>query len=113
MPAGNYHDRVQLLVRSATTDDIGDDVEVFTPGRYYWARVEEQASRRASEFGGNQTGISGQIFLRNYITFDTLDMIRDVFGRVWKVEGSVWGANETILDVYTDDSLTDFVIEDS
>lgn len=114
MPAaGRYHSRVRLLVWTVTgVDDIGADVGSHVPGRYLWARVEEDSSRRATEYGGMQTGIQGTISLRNYITLSTLDKIQDEFGRIWNIEGKVWGDNETILDVYNDDELNDHDIED-
>jgi head-tail adaptor len=111
--AGQYPHRVQVLVRTSTTNALGEVVESFTPTQFLWCRIEEDSPRRAGEYGGNQTGIEGTISLRNYPAITTLDMLRDGYDRTWKIEGKTTGSNEVILNVYTDDSLTDWTEEGS
>ena len=106
--AGIYTDRVQLLARSKTTNNIGEAEETFVPGGYLWCRISEDSSRRATEYGGQQTGIEGTIAIRNFPTVTSLDLLRDSLNRVWKIEGIRRGDDELICDVYTDDSLQDW-----
>ena len=110
MSSGNYPDLCKKLTRSKTINSIGERVEGFTISDSLWCRVTEDSSRLATEFGGSQSGIDGTIYIRNYPSITTLDMLRDNLNRVWKIESLKRGDNELILDVYTDDALQDFLI---
>lgn len=106
--AGEYTDRMQRLVRSTTTNAIGEEAETFTGGAFYWCSISEDSSRRVSEVGGMQTGITATIAVHNYPTLYTVDMLRDTSDRTWKIEGIRNGDNELIVDCYTDDTLQDW-----
>lgn len=78
MGAGNYPDRLQRLVRSIVKNtDNGQDEESFTPGAYYWCRVEYDIGTADVDYGAEQTGGTVTIHVRNQPTLSALDRLSD------------------------------------
>ncbi|MBN9520843.1 head-tail adaptor protein [bacterium] len=111
--AGDYPNRVQVLLRTVVTNNIGEAIEDFTPAHYLWCRVEEENSHRTPVKGGMSTGVDGTIYLRSYPTINTTDKVRDSNGRTWEIVGKRYGNLETILDVTAEDELVDYTEVDS
>jgi head-tail adaptor len=107
MSAGDYPDRVRILRRNATVDEIGGVHECFFYDGWLWARVEEENGRRENEYGGTQTGADGTIYIRNYPDISPLDRIEDNYGLVWRIDSIHQGDDELLATVSRDDSLTD------
>jgi head-tail adaptor len=103
--AGNYPDRLRRLVRSVTKNtDNGQDEESFTPGDWYWCRVEVTNGRRQQDYGANQTGADVTITFRNYPTLSALDRMTDGT-TVYELDNIRQGDNELIADGYYYDDL--------
>jgi head-tail adaptor len=102
--AGQYPTRLRRLVRSTSKDAAnGQDEETFTPGAYYWCRVEMPNGRRQRDYGAIQTGADVTVFVRNYPTLTALDRLTD--GNTTLILESVRaGENEWICEAnYFDD----------
>jgi len=98
MGAGNYPDRLRRLVRSTDKNaQNGQDEETFTPGAYYWCRVETPNGRRQKDYGATQTGADVTIFVRNFPTLTALDRLTDG-ATVYVVESVRPGVNELIAE---------------
>lgn len=105
MGAGNFTDRLQRLVRSTTKNtDNGQDEETFTPGDWYWCRIEVTGGRRQEDYGAMQTGADATIFIRNTPALTALDRMQDDT-TVYVLDNIRQGDNELIVEARYYDEL--------
>jgi len=92
-------------VRSVSKDSTnGQDEETFTPGSYYWCRVEIGSGRRQRDYGANQTGADVTVYVRNYPTLTALDRMTDGTATL-VIESIRAGDNEWICEAHYYDDL--------
>jgi SPP1 family predicted phage head-tail adaptor len=63
-PIGTLTDRVQLLHKSASSEDEGGEIAVFTPIATVWARVRALGARAAFEVDARGQAISHSVVTR-------------------------------------------------
>lgn len=106
--AGNYPDRLQRLVRSTTKDPTnGQEEETFTPGSFYWCRIEPTNGRKQRQYGAEQTGADVTIYVRNYPDLSALDRLYSTeWDETYILDNIRRGDNELIADGFIFDALT-------
>ena len=106
--AGKYSDRLRVLQRTTTRDDLtGEIIESFEGENYLWCRVEINTSRRQNEIGSPRTAQEATIYVRNYPSITSLDRLKDEsWNNIWVIDSIKRGDNELILDCYAfDDNI--------
>ena len=105
--AGEYGERMQRLVRSITKDGVtGQDKEHFTPSELLWCKIDVGSGRQQRDYGGEQTGATGTIAVRNYYPVSALDrLVALQWGETWIIQTVHRGDNEMICECYRYDSL--------
>ena len=105
--AGQYPDRLQWLKRTTTKDpDTGEDQETFPLNGYLWCSIEPNVGRRQQDYGAEQTGVDGQIRIRNMPAVSALDRLYSAeWDETWILEDIVRGANELIVRCHRFDDL--------
>jgi head-tail adaptor len=105
--AGDYYDRATRLIRSVSKNaQNGQEEETFTEGNTFWCRIDYANSRRQKDYGADQTGADGTIYIRNYPTLSPLDRLySQEWGEVWIIESIKRGNNELICECTKYDDL--------
>jgi head-tail adaptor len=105
--AGDYYDRATRLIRSVSKNaQNGQEEEAFAEGNTLWCRIDYATGRKQKDFGADQTGIQGTIYVRNYPTLSPLDRLYAAdYGETWIIETIRKGSNELICEAYLYDEL--------
>lgn len=98
---GQFDTRLQRLVCSRSTSPTSGEREAtFTPGAYYWCRLEITGSTVRDDFDSNQTAVTATIFVNGFPALTALDRLEDEDGGVWRIDSLYRGDQETVCDCY-------------
>lgn len=104
--AGTYNDRLKWLKRTATKDQYGQDKETFTDHGFLWASIEVTTGRKATEYGGEQSGQEATIRIRQMPSLSALDRLEaPEWGELWIIDHIRRGDNELIVEAVMHDDL--------
>ncbi len=103
--AGTYPTRLRRTVCTRTPHPTnGQLVETFTPGEWYWCRLEYLGSSVRDENGGERTVRDVRVSVRNNPPLSVLDEFETEDGETVEIEGISPGDDELICEGFLRDA---------